>query len=201
MNRVVARAVSKMWTPSAGLRPIDLDVASGELVVVRGRSGSGKSTLLALLAGLTSPDTGSIEIDGRAPCADEPWSRVAIVPQVLALAIELSVRENVTDALVGHDDAAVDGLLAELGLAHEAQRSIAEISMGQQQRTAVARALAAHPRLVLADEPTSFQDGGHAAIATAALRRSAERGAAVVIATHDVAVVAAADRVLDLSPD
>ena len=124
-----------------------------------------------------------------------------MVPQVLALAIELSVRENVTDALVSPDDVAVDALLVDLGLADEARRSVAEISMGQQQRTALARALAGHPLLVLADEPTSFQDGGHAASVDHALRRGAERGAAVVIATHDVAVVAAADRVLDLSPD
>jgi putative ABC transport system ATP-binding protein len=201
MSRVVAKGVSKMWTPTAGLRPVDLDVAGGELVVVRGRSGSGKSTLLALLAGLTTPDSGSLDIDGRSPVADEPWSRVALVPQVLALAIELSVRENVTDALTVPDGAAVDALLAALGLTDEAERAITEISMGQQQRTALARAIAAEPALLLADEPTSFQDGGHAAAAIDTLRLAARRGAAVVIATHDVAVVAAADRVLDLSPD
>jgi putative ABC transport system ATP-binding protein len=201
MSRVVAKGVSKMWTPTAGLRPVDLDVAGGELVVVRGRSGSGKSTLLALLAGLTMPDSGSLDIDGRSPVADEPWSRVALVPQVLALAIELSVRENVTDALTVPDGAAVDALLAALGLTDEADRAITEISMGQQQRTALARAIAAEPALLLADEPTSFQDGGHAAAAIDTLRLAARRGAAVVIATHDVAVVAAADRVLDLSPD
>jgi putative ABC transport system ATP-binding protein len=201
VSRVVAKGVSKMWTPTAGLRPVDLDVAGGELVVVRGRSGSGKSTLLALLAGLTTPDSGSLDIDGRSPVADEPWSRVALVPQVLALAIELSVRENVTDALTVPDGAAVDALLAALGLTDEAERAITEISMGQQQRTALARAIAAEPALLLADEPTSFQDGGHAAAAIDTLRLAARRGAAVVIATHDVAVVAAADRVLDLSPD
>ncbi len=201
MSRVIASGVSKMWTATAGLRPVSLAVDGGELVVVRGRSGSGKSTLLALLAGLTAPDTGVVDIDGRPPGRDQPWSSVALVPQVLALAVELSVRENVTDALPATDDGAVDALLAELGLSEEANRSVTEVSMGQQQRTALARALAIGPTLVLADEPTAFQDGGHAASVIAGLRRAAERGSAMVVATHDTTVVAAADRVLDLSPD
>ena len=199
MRGVVARGVSKMWTSTAGLRPVDLDVAPGELVVVRGRSGSGKSTLLAVLAGLCLPDGGLVEIDGTAPGPDEPWARVALVPQVLALAVELTVRENVTDAVGGGRSVVdVDALLADLGLTAEASRAVDAISMGQQQRTALARAIAPAPAVLLADEPTSFQDGGHAGAAVAALREAARRGAAVLVATHDPAVVGAADRVLDL---
>lgn len=197
MTRIVARGLSKMWTATAGLRPVDLDVAPGDLVVVRGRSGSGKSTLLAVLAGLCPPDAGMLTIDGRAPGMDEPWVRIALVPQVLALAVELTVRENVADA--APDAVDVDAVLADLDLATEARRSVDAISMGQQQRTALARAIAANPAVLLADEPTSFQDGGHAETAVAALRRAAERGAAVVVATHDPIVVAAAGSVLDLS--
>lgn len=196
MNRIVARGISKMWTTTAGLRTIDLDVAPGELMVVRGRSGSGKSTLLAVLAGLCRPDAGLVEIDGVAPGPDEPWDRVAFVPQVLALAVELTVRENVADAT--RADVDIDALMAELDLTSEAARSIDAISMGQQQRTALARAIVARPAALLADEPTSFQGGGHADLAVGALRAAAGGGAAVVVATHDPAVVAAADRVLDL---
>jgi ABC-type lipoprotein export system ATPase subunit len=199
VSGIVARGVSKMWTSTAGLRPVDLDVAPGELVVVRGRSGSGKSTLLAVLAGLCPPDGGLIEIDGTAPGPDEPWDRVALVPQVLALAVELTVRENVADAIIGRRAVVdVDMLLADLGLTTEAARAVDAISMGQQQRTALARAIAPAPTVLLADEPTSFQDGGHADAAVGALREAARRGAAVVVATHDPAVVSAADRVLDL---
>jgi putative ABC transport system ATP-binding protein len=200
MTRIVARRVSKMWTATAGLRPVDLEVAPGELLVVRGRSGSGKSTLLAVLAGLCPPDAGIVEIDGSAPGPHEPWSRVALVPQVLALAVELSVRENIVDALVGTDDGAdVDAVLADLDLTPEAGRHIAEISMGQQQRTAIARAIVVRPAVLLADEPTSFQDGGHARAAVRSLAAAVDRGAAVVIATHDPAVIDAAHRVLDLA--
>lgn len=205
MTHVVGRGVSKMWTPTAGLRPLDITVDRGEVVVVRGRSGSGKSTLLAVLSGLCPPDTGTVEVDGRPPGPTEPWHTIAMVPQVLALAVELSVRENVADAVPtgrvtgeGAADRAAH-LLDLLDLTSEADRAITEISMGQQQRTALARAIAPHPAFLLADEPTSFQDGAHAAAAIASLRHTADEGTAVLIATHDVAVVGAADRVIDLA--
>lgn len=201
MSVVEAHGVSKMWTPTAGLRRVDVDVERGEVVVVRGRSGSGKSTLLAVLGGLCLPDTGSVQVGGRPPGPNEPWDRIAMIPQVLALAVELSVWENVTDVLHGAPAAAVraDELLQLLDLAGEARRAVNEISMGQQQRTALARAIAPRPSLLLADEPTSFQDGVHAAAAISALRRTADEGSAVLVATHDAAVVAAADRVLELA--
>lgn len=193
---MVARRVSKMWSATAGLREVDLDVSVGELVVVRGRSGSGKSTLLALLAGWCPPDAGSVTIDGQPPGPDEPWERIALVPQALCLAVELSVRENVADA---GDDRHVDALLDRLDLTAQGQRTLSETSSGQQQRVALARALVAGPRLLLADEPTSFQDAGHVATVVTALRAAAAAGSAVVVATHDPDVIVAADRVLDLS--
>jgi putative ABC transport system ATP-binding protein len=193
---VVAHRVRKMWTATAGLREVDLDVAAGELVVIRGRSGSGKSTLLAVLAGWCRPDAGVVTIGGHPPGPDEPWQRIALVPQALCLAVELSVRENVADA---GDDRAVDGLLDQLDLADQARRTLGEISSGQQQRVALARALVAAPLLLLADEPTSFQDGGHVATVVTAVRAAAVAGSAVVVATHDPAVIVAADRVLDLA--
>lgn len=195
---VTARGLTRMWTPEAGLRAIDLDVAPGELLAVRGRSGSGKSTLLAVLAGWCAPDAGTVLVDGAPPGPDEPWSRIALVPQALCLAIELSVAENVADAAGPAGTDGVPGLLDELDLAAQAGRTLSEISVGQQQRTALARALVAEPRLLLADEPTSFQDGGHVAAVVAALRRAGAAGTAVVVATHDPDVTAAADRVVDL---
>jgi ABC-type lipoprotein export system ATPase subunit len=193
---VVARGVTKMWSATAGLGAVDLDVSAGELVVVRGRSGSGKSTLLAVLAGWCRPDAGVLTVDGQPPGPDEPWERIALVPQALCLAVELSVRENVADA---GDDRAVDALLDRLDLTAQARRTLSETSSGQQQRVALARALVAAPRLLLADEPTSFQDGGHVATVVSAVRAAAEAGSAVVVATHDPAVIVEADRVLDLA--
>ena len=92
---IEAVELTKMWSPTAGLRPVSLTVAAGEMVVVRGRSGSGKSTLLALLAGLCRPDGGSARVAGAAPTGDTPWAKVALVPQVLGMAVELSIRENI----------------------------------------------------------------------------------------------------------
>ena len=188
-----------MWAPDAGLHPIDLRVEIGELVVVRGRSGSGKSTLLALLAGLCQPDAGTVLVLGEPPRQDMPWSRVAIVPQVLALAAELSIAENIVDCAAEQGAEALADAMRRLDLEELADRTTSAVSMGQQQRAAIARAMIAAPRLLLADEPTSFQDDGHTAGVAAALRHAAHSGSGVLAATHDPAMVAAADRVVDLT--
>jgi ABC-type lipoprotein export system ATPase subunit len=198
VNLISATAVTRLWDGVVGLHPIDLQLASGELVVLRGRSGSGKSTLLAVLAGLCAPDSGEVLVDGDVPNRVTPWSTIALVPQVLALAVELSVRENITDSARDARPEVVDDLLATLRLTEMAARAVTEISMGQQQRVAVARAIAASPRLLLADEPTSFQDDLHTGIVIGVLRAAADAGAGVVVATHDHAVIAAADRVIDI---
>ncbi len=198
MSLVEMRGASRLWDGVVGLHPFDLRVESGELVVVRGRSGSGKSTLLALVAGLCEPDVGEVVVGGTRPHVDMPWSRLAIVPQVLALAVELSVRENITDSAPKADTARIDDLLVLLDLADLARRTTNEISMGQQQRVAVARAIAVTPDLLLADEPTSFQDNAHTSVVVEALRHAAAGGAGVLVATHDPAMIAAADRVLEV---
>ncbi|MDO8364615.1 MAG: ATP-binding cassette domain-containing protein [Actinomycetota bacterium] len=195
---IEARDLAKMWSPTAGLRPVSFTVAAGEMVVVRGRSGSGKSTLLAVLAGLCAPDGGSATVAGGTPAPAMPWARVSLVPQVLGLAVELSIRENIADAATAPDGARLDGLLDRLDLRAFAGRAIDEVSMGQQQRAAVARALVQVPAALLVDEPTSYQDGRHAVAVIDELRRAAAEGCAVLVATHDEAVVAAAHRVLEL---
>jgi ABC-type lipoprotein export system ATPase subunit len=204
---IEVEGVTLMWAPTAGLRPVSFTVDAGEMVVVRGRSGSGKSTLLAVLAGLRAPDAGRLRVAGGVPTPDTPWDRLAIVPQVLCLAAELTVRENIVDAVSAAmagtvDDAvddAVDALMTRLDIVDLAERCIDEVSMGQRQRTAVARACIARPRVVLVDEPTSFQDGRHATAVVDELRRVASSGSALVVATHDEIVIAAADRVVDLT--
>jgi putative ABC transport system ATP-binding protein len=198
--RIDARGVSHLWNGAIGLHPIDVAVEAGELVVVRGRSGSGKSTLLALLAGLCTTQSGTVAVNDRAPALDCSWSSVALVPQVLALAIELSVGENITDSAPHRTPAQIQAVLELLDVADLAQRTIAEISMGQQQRVAVARAIAATPAVILADEPTSFQDDVHTSTVVRALRTSAAEGSAILVATHDAAVIGAADRVIDVIP-
>ena len=97
------------------------------------------------------------------------------------------------------DRAAVGALLHRLDVIELADRTISEVSMGQQQRAAVARAMVADPKVLLADEPTSFQDDIHTAVVVEALRHAADRGAAVLVATHDDTVAATADRVIELA--
>lgn len=197
MSAVELRGAARIWEADAGLHPIDLEVDGGEFVVIRGRSGSGKSTLLGLVAGACTPSAGEVLVLGARPRPDMPWSDVALVPQVLALSAELSIAENIAEG--GRDADAVAASMARLNIAELARRTVGEVSMGQQQRAAVARAAAAGPSVLLADEPTSFQDDAHTEVVIDELRLAAAAGAAVIVATHDDLVARAAHRVIDLT--
>ena len=159
----------------------------GELGVLLGRSGSGKSTLLTLLAGWQPPDAGEIVPTGPAAWA---WSELGYLPQRFGLIPELSVRENVElpARLSGRREELaprVDELIRELGLDELAHRRPAETSIGQQQRTALARALVLSPAVLIADEPSSHQDAGWHDAVWALLARSAADGTACLAATHE----------------
>jgi putative ABC transport system ATP-binding protein len=206
---VRARGLAKRWDATSGLAPVSFSVHAGEMVVVRGRSGSGKSTLLALLAGWCDPDAGTLERVGSWARDDSwwRWSGTGVVPQVLSPIAELSVGENTELPLrlagTSRDDTGPLALavLTALDLDELAGRAATETSMGQQQRLAVARAAVARPVLLLADEPTSHQDAHHARMVLEALRACARAGSAVVVATHEELVLAAADRVVDLDDE
>jgi ABC-type lipoprotein export system ATPase subunit len=188
----------------------DLDVEPGELVAVVGRSGSGKSTLLHLLGALDRPEAGTIavageRIDGRPEreLTQVRRRRIGFVFQFFHLIPELTGEENVLlpARLPGPRNGAVGRgreLIAALGLADAAQRLPHELSGGEQQRLAVARALVHDPPLVLADEPTGNLDAEAGAAVLALLRAAAAGGRAVVLVTHDEAATAQADRVLRL---
>ena len=191
---------------------VDLDVAAGRLVAVRGRSGSGKTTLLNLLAGLDRPDAGTVHLGDLEISAlperdlvELRRRRVGVVFQTFGLVPILSAAENVGVPLrlVGAPRAEREARVAELldavGLtAHAAQRPY-ELSGGQQQRVAVARALANRPELLVADEPTGQLDSATGrAVMALLLELVHTRGVAAVVATHDPALVALADEVVDL---
>jgi putative ABC transport system ATP-binding protein len=198
-GRVQVIGVAKRWADGSGLLPTSFEAAAGQIVVVRGRSGSGKSTLLAILAGLCEPDEGSVVLDGvERDGAIPSWRDLTFVPQTFALASELTVLENVLDVGSQLEPAEVDQLLVDLSLRHLAGSPPDEISMGERQRCAVARALVTRPRVVLADEPTSHQDSVHAEAVLRCLCAAAESGSTVVVATHDPDVVRSASVVVDL---
>jgi ABC-type lipoprotein export system ATPase subunit len=190
------------------LEDVNLEVDAGEVVAVLGRSGSGKSTLLHLLGGLDKPDQGRIvladeDITRQSPhiLARTRLRHVGFVFQAFHLIEELSGEENVLvptrlpGAKKGGERRAKN-LIAELGLHQIADRRPHELSGGEQQRFAIARALVNDPELVLADEPTGNLDQENGAAVLDLLRRLEHR--AVVIVTHEPQAAAIADRVLHL---
>jgi putative ABC transport system ATP-binding protein len=191
------------------LDDVSLVLAPGELTVAAGPSGSGKTTLLSIMAGFETADAGVVRFDSPLPAGSDPlamtWRDLAFVPQALALLDELSVRENVDLPALLDPPAAdergepADDLLARFEIGHLADRYPSMTSGGEQQRTAVARALRLHPPLLLGDEPTGHQDRGRIDLVIGILRAHAYAGNVVLISSHDEAVISAADRVLTLA--
>jgi ABC-type lipoprotein export system ATPase subunit len=202
---VSVRDVSKVFPHHAGdvvhaLRGVSLDVRPGEVVGLVGRSGSGKTTLLNVIAGWERPTNGEVVWEDEVDAASPSWSEAAVMPQKLGLMEELTVEENVAypARLAGLLEERVDvieELIATLGLGDLRSRYPREASVGEQQRTAIARSLAVPSRVLLADEPTAHQDTANADRVFAALRGAADRGTAVVVATHNPEVIRHLDRV------
>ena len=209
---IEARQASLVYhTPRGPITAVDgvsLSIKPGECVAITGRSGSGKSTLLALLGGLCAPTCGEVLF------ADRPWharsarERSAVRARGIGLLLQdggllpgLRALDNVLlpAVLAGEPHAAAvhraEELLRLVGLGERWDAYAAELSGGQQRRVALARALAAEPAVILADEPTGDLDGPAARKITALLERlRAERSTTIVVVTHDRALAASADR-------
>jgi putative ABC transport system ATP-binding protein len=191
------------------LRGVSLEVHAGEVVAVAGPSGSGKSTLLACLAGLDEPDGGMVRIDGHQLSRLPEQSRarlrarnIGVLYQQHNLVSHLSVAANVELArrLAGHPTATDTpaALIEHCGLSARSHARPATLSGGELARAGLAVALANEPPVVLADEPTGELDRRTAERVVRLLRDQADRGTAVLVATHDRVVAAAADRELAL---
>jgi len=193
----------------AALDGISLEVARGEFLAITGPSGSGKSTLLALLAGLERPSAGEVWLAGHclstlddAALARLRRREVGFVFQTFNLVPVLSVEENVAlpfilDGLPRRKwEFAVADALEAVGLAHRRRHTPDQLSVGERQRAAIARALAVRPEILFADEPTGSLDSQRGLAILGLLRSAAGRGCAVVMVTHDAGAAARADRVL-----
>ena len=192
---------------------IALDIARGEYIAIMGESGVGKSTLLNLIAGLEVPDTGTVELDGAGVTALDDTERtllrrdrIGFVFQAFHLLPHLTVAQNVALPLslagTGRQQAVarVGDLLAAVGLADAAGSYPRELSGGEMQRAAIARALVHRPQLLLADEPTGNLDPETARSILALLREQVKNAAgAGILVTHSAAAAATADRVLTLT--
>jgi putative ABC transport system ATP-binding protein len=207
-GRVVqGRALTKSFRRDAevvnALRGVDITVEAGEILGISGASGSGKSTLLAVLCGWEDPDAGELEHAGGV-AVDLPWSELALVPQTLGLLEDLPIRENILlpARLIKQLDAyaeRADGLMTRLGIDHLADRFPDQVSLGERQRTSIARALLLKPRLLLADEPTAHQDHGWADVVLACLRDHAAEGGSCVLVSHHAHALDHADRRLSMT--
>lgn len=195
----------------SALSDVNLTVAAGEFVAVMGPSGSGKSTLLHLLGLLDSPNSGSVEIEGRATggLSDDELTalrrdELGFLFQNFELIPNLSARENIllpaeVSGRLKEATADLPALAAELGISDRLTHRPRQLSGGQRQRVALARALINRPVVVLADEPTGNLDSRTSSEVLALLRRGVDKlGWTVVMVTHDPAAAMVADRILFL---
>lgn len=195
------------------LHGIDIDVFMGEITLLVGPSGCGKTTLISILAGILVADEGEVEVLGtRLAQLDKTkatrfrGANIGLILQQFNLLPTLTVVENVSIPLLlqGHRQRSASAraitLLEELGLGHHAARFPLDLSMGQQQRVATARALIHDPRLVICDEPTAMLDAAAGLAVMQMLRKVARRpDRAVIIVTHDDRILPFADRIATMS--
>ena len=208
--RGVSKTVQSGGQPLTILHPLDLDVADGRCLAIVGPSGSGKSTLLGLIAGLDSASSGTITIGGQEitrldedALARLRGEKIGFVFQFFHLVPSLTAIENiqVPMEIAGRRDASARAqvLLDEVGLRDRGHHYPSQLSGGEQQRIAIARALANDPPLILADEPTGNLDssnGRHVLDLLLHVRQA--RGVTLVLVTHDPKVAAVADERLEL---
>jgi putative ABC transport system ATP-binding protein len=203
--RAVSKTVTSGTEPLTILHPLTLKVESGQFLAVIGPSGSGKSTLLGLVAGLDSPTTGEVLIDGieitslgEDALAKLRGEKIGFVFQFFHLIPSLTAYENVAVPMeiagITNPRAKAMRLLEEVGLTGRAHHYPSQLSGGEQQRVALARALANDPPIVLADEPTGNLDSNNGRQIMKLLRDiHAARGTTILLVTHDAELAAMAD--------
>ena len=198
-----ARGGKRLFT---AVHPLDIGLEERQLTVVSGHSGSGKSTLANMLAGILTPTAGHVRLDGSDlySLRDEELSRlrnerIGLIPQGHTALRALTVLDNVLlpSILYTKDEAPADRareLLASVGLGDLADAAPTELSGGELRRMAIARALLMDPAIVVADEPTAGLDSANATAALTLLRDAADRGAAVLVVSHEAEAQRFADR-------
>lgn len=195
---LAVRDLAKAYAGCDVLSGVNFNAAPGERLLLLGPSGSGKSTLLNCLCGLQRPDHGVVTLDGatmvssRSTTAADTLRRrhFGIVFQTLRLVSALSLRANLTLAQKlqtgSTDKPAIDRMLDRLGIVHRADARPHQLSQGEAQRAAIARALVVRPAILVADEPTSALDHDNATrVAALLIELAEETGATLIVATHD----------------
>jgi len=206
----LSRTVLMGGVPLTVLHPLNLNIPKGQFVAVMGPSGSGKSTLLGLMAGLDRPSSGQVRINGAAltdmnedQLARFRGDNIGIVFQSYHLIPTLTAKENVQVPMEimrrGGASRRAGELLEQVGLTQRGAHYPAQLSGGEQQRIAIARAFACRPPVLLADEPTGNLDSQTGETIIALLcRMHREEGATMILVTHDPGIAKAAERIVDL---
>lgn len=206
----LSRTVMMGGAPLTVLHPLTLVIPKGQFVAVMGPSGSGKSTLLGLMAGLDRPSSGEVRINGAVltdmnedQLARFRGANIGFVFQSYHLIPTLTAKENVQVPMeimrLGGAPRRAGELLEQVGLSQRAGHYPAQLSGGEQQRIAIARAFACRPPVLLADEPTGNLDSQTGGTIIALLRRMhREEGATMILVTHDPEIAKAAERIVNL---
>lgn len=210
---ITANNISKSYgtlVKTPALTQVNFKADEGEFVAVTGRSGSGKSTLLKCLSGIEKPDTGEVILDGvnihklkRNETALLRRRRIGFIYQNYNLFEELTACENIVLPLVldnvTPDAEEIDALMEQLHILGAKDKLPSELSGGEQQKVAIARAFVAKPKIIFADEPTGNLDAASAAEAAGLLRRTSKLfGTCIIMVTHDMQMADCADRIITI---
>ncbi|MCX6060912.1 MAG: ABC transporter ATP-binding protein [Campylobacterales bacterium] len=199
--KIQAKNIEQYYGIEHVLRGVDVSIEAGSFTAIIGESGSGKTTLLSILSTLLNPTSGEVTFDGKGIGElgnIDVFRRhnIGFVFQFHYLISYLTLRENI--ALSALDDATVEPLMESLGIGRLASRYSDEVSGGERQRAAIARALVNHPAVVFADEPTGNLDTKNALGVYELFKRYAQEGTGFVVASHDKKIAEYADTIIEM---
>lgn len=189
----------------------NIDLFSSEFVSLTGPSGCGKTTILMIIGCLLKPDHGTVEIDGldiysmnSSRIAEQRSKKIGFIYQDFKLIPYLTIKENILcSSLINDGDNLEDkanDLILRLGLIHRVNHRPEQLSAGEKQRTAIARALLMEPKLIIADEPTGNLDKKNSSLVIEALKHYSDEGACVIMVSHDEDVKKSSDRHIQMDP-
>ena len=189
----------------------NIDLFSSEFVSLTGPSGCGKTTILMIIGCLLKPDHGTVEIDGldiysmnSSRIAEQRSKKIGFIYQDFKLIPYLTIKENILCSSlindVGNLEDKANDLILRLGLIHRVNHRPEQLSAGEKQRTAIARALLMEPKLIIADEPTGNLDKKNSSIVIEALKHYSDEGACVIMVSHDEDVKKSSDRHIQMDP-
>ena len=207
----ISKSYSSDKNPIKIVDNYNIDLFSSEFVSLTGPSGCGKTTILMIIGCLLKPDHGTVEIDGldiysmnSSRIAEQRSKKIGFIYQDFKLIPYLTIKENILCSSLINDvsnleDKAND-LILRLGLIHRVNHRPEQLSAGEKQRTAIARALLMEPKLIIADEPTGNLDKKNSSLVIEALKHYSDEGACVIMVSHDEDVKKSSDRHIQMDP-